>query len=189
MAHLRIAILTLFSLRNFQFIAILAICLISGCFDDDSRWHIPSEIAAAVSSTVQYDPPPAWEDGAHCAGGLRPGTEALAAMLQQQFAQIESVNGYDCRSNTANPDEMSEHGTGRAIDLVISTQSDQADSALGDPVANWLVEHSAELGVQLIIWNRSIWIGDSLPPEARHYDGPDPHVDHIHVELNEAAAG
>lgn len=82
---------------------------------------------------------------------------------------------------------MSIHGMGRALDVYIPMSDGRADNTLGDPVANWAVEHAAELGVQTVIWDRTIW---SVPAKtARPYGGTHPHNDHVHIELtNEAAA-
>ena len=166
-------------------VAPMTICIQS---TPQSGWVIPAETAAAGARLVEYDGAPPWDNGAHCAGGLTPGAIALGDELQRMFPQIERVNGYDCRPNTALPNELSQHGTGRALDLAIPTQDGKANNELGDPVANWLVEHSTEQGVQLIIWDRTIWHGDRSLPKHESYTGPDPHIDHIHVELTEEAA-
>ena len=79
-----------------------------------------------------------------------------------------------CRPNTANTSQTSVHGTGRAIDVFIPLYRGAADNTLGDPVAHWLVTHAQEIGVQLVIWDRSIW-GPSTSPDTRPYTGPHPH--------------
>lgn len=172
-------------------LALAAVGLTLGCFESSPGpgWMIPADVQLAGASIVEYDAAPAWDEGAHCAGSLMPGAAELGERLQAMFPEIAHVGGYDCRPNTAFPNELSVHGTGRALDLAIPMRDGEADNARGDPVANWLVEHSAELGVQLIIWDRTIWLGNQprLPKE-RPYTGPDPHVDHIHVELTEEAA-
>ena len=100
---------------------------------------------------------------------------------------LSSVGGYSCRRNTADTARMSVHGTGRALDVFIPKAGNTADNAHGDKVANWLVVHAQQIGVQLIIWDRSIWRANGT--NAGAYGGPHPHDDHIHVELtNEAAA-
>jgi hypothetical protein len=60
----------------------------------------------------------------------------------------------------------------------------QANSAVGDPIANWLVQNAEAIGVQYIIWNRVQWTGSRKGRKDRDYTGPSPHTDHIHVELN-----
>ncbi|MBI5160227.1 MAG: thrombospondin type 3 repeat-containing protein, partial [Micrococcales bacterium] len=104
--------------------------------------------------------------------------------LAATFEGIDSVGGYSCRQNTGNTSQLSVHGTGRALDLMISTDGGAADNDLGDPIANWLVENAELVGVQFVIWDRSDWGAYRDPPKLDDYDGPNPHVDHIHMELS-----
>ncbi len=134
---------------------------------------------------MPYSSAPPWDDGAHCAGALTAGAVELGERLRGRFPQIARVYGYECRPNTARPNELSQHGTGLAVDLAIDTVGGEADNARGDPVASWLVEHATAIGVQLIIWDRGVWLGEQ-PTAVRPYGGPDPHVDHLHVELTVA---
>lgn len=152
------------------------------------RWLVPEDVATAGSAPVQNDGAPAWAGGANCAGGFTPGASELGLHLRTSFTQITRVFGYECRANTAITTETSQHGTGRAIDVAIPTRAGDASNDLGDPVANWLVMNSSRIGVQLIIWDHTIWVGRLSGRKALPYTGPDPHVDHIHVELNRAGA-
>ncbi len=141
-------------------------------------WPTPEAIAA-VTSPIPYDSPGPWDGGAHCAGSHLPGTGRLADYLRT-FPGVSRVGGYSCRANTANAREMSVHGTGRALDIMLP------DPAYGDDIANWLVANANVLGVQLVIWDRVIW--NSERRTTRPYTGPSSHTDHIHVELTRAAA-
>ena len=152
------------------------------------RWLVPADVAAAGSAPVAHDGAPAWAGGVNCAGGFTAGADALGRHLQGSFAQITRVFGYECRPNTALPGETSQHGTGRAIDVAIPRRDGDADNELGDPVANWLVMNSSRIGVQLIIWDHTIWVGRLSGTKDLPYSGPDPHTDHIHIELNRAGA-
>jgi hypothetical protein len=152
------------------------------------RWLVPADVAAAGSTPVPHDGAPAWDGGVNCARGFTVGAEELGRQLQTTFTQITRVFGYECRPNTALPNETSQHGTGRAIDLAIPVRDGDADNELGDPVANWLVMNSSRIGVQLIIWDHTIWVGRLTGTKDLPYTGPDPHIDHIHVELNQAGA-
>jgi len=152
------------------------------------RWLVPADVAAAGSPPVPHDGAPPWDGGANCAGAFTLGADELGRQLRVTFAQIARVYGYACRPNTALPNETSQHGTGRAIDLAIPVRDGDANNELGDPVANWLVRHSSQIGVQLIIWDHTIWVGRLTGAKDAPYTGPDPHIDHIHVELNRVAA-
>jgi len=120
-----------------------------------------------------------------CSRGL-PGTLEFAAFLRRRFPQIRGAGGFDCcRQNTGDTAYLSVHSIGRAIDLSIPVLNGDANNTAGDAVANWLVEHAQEIGVQIVIWDRSSWraergAGDKLRP----YTGPIPHIDHIHTELS-----
>lgn len=172
---------------------------IAGCSGDDllgssesevageRTWKLsPDAIAAGRVVRVAYDAAPVWRGNAACAGRLRDGTKTLGEFLSDRYAAIETVGGYACRRNTASTSRMSVHGTGRALDLMIPKRGGAADSARGDIIANWLVSNAQRIGVQLIIWNRTVWRSNGSNASA--YGGPHPHDDHIHVEINNVAA-
>jgi len=113
-----------------------------------------------------------------CSGGLRPGARELGNMLKRQF-DFASYGGYACRRNTADRSKLSIHAVGRALDLMTRD---------GDDLANHIVKNANALGVQLVIWNRTLWKITPNGPSSRAYRGRNPHTDHIHVELTREAA-
>ena len=148
------------------------------------RWKLPASVAAAGASVrLKYDGAPNWSSRA-CSGRLRTGADRLGDYLEQEFSAITSVGGYVCRQNTANRNKMSVHGTGRALDIFIPKVSGGANNGKGDAVANWLVTNAAQIGVQLVIWDRTMWVAANSGDKAKAYTGPHPHHDHIHLELN-----
>ena len=151
------------------------------------RW-IPSSIAKTAGAKVKipYESPPKWQGTRGCGGKLLAGSSKLGTYLQDKYTVITSVGGYSCRQNTANKSETSVHGTGRALDIMIPTLGGQADNTAGDPIANWLVQNATRIGIQLVIWDHSVWHCDGRNDTP--YTGPIPHVDHIHAELTKAAA-
>ncbi|MCA9628812.1 MAG: hypothetical protein KC766_14135 [Myxococcales bacterium] len=155
-------------------------------------WVIPAEtLAIGDSQYVEYTGAGAWHNGAGCAGGITSGGEILRQYLYDHFPQIASIGGYACRQNTANLSELSVHGTGRALDImipVVGADSD-ADNDAGDPIGNWLIENAEAIGIQYIIWDHWTWSASrSAGSKDRSYGGPNPHVDHLHVELSAAAS-
>ena len=178
------------------FLAVAAACSAPGessssssesALAESGRWALPSEVLTAGRTVrVTYDDAPKWTGSAACGGKLLPGGHKLGEYLLTHFAVVTSVGGYACRRNTADSSRMSVHGTGRAPDVFIPTASGSADNGQGDKVANWLVMHSQQIGVQLVIWDRSIWRANGTNDSA--YGGPNPHVDHIHVEITTDAA-
>ncbi|MEF8731712.1 MAG: peptidoglycan-binding protein [Candidatus Accumulibacter meliphilus] len=154
-----------------------------------NEWLLPASVrTAGDAQTVRYDSPPAWIGmPGNCTGTFTAGAAALKAHILATFAGVSSIGGYSCRANSANRSETSVHGTGRALDIMIPTLGGRANSAIGDPIANWLVRNAAAIGVQYIIWNRMRWSGSRTPRVAR-YSGPNPHIDHVHVEINNDGA-
>lgn len=153
----------------------------------EGPWRLPANVrAAGAQASVTYDDAPRWTGTNACTGGLTSGARRLGAMLRSRFGGISSVGGYACRRNTGNGSRMSVHGTGRALDLMIPRVGDAADNSAGDPIANWLVVNADRIGIQLIIWDRTVWHADGRN-ESR-YTGQFAHDDHIHVEVNLAAA-
>ena len=151
------------------------------------RWKLPTSVASAGATMfVTYDYGPSWSPKL-CAGGLKPGAKKLGAFLEAKFpSQIDHVEGYACRANTASPTKMSIHGTGRALDVFIPMSGGSADNTKGDAVANYLVEHAEELQIQYMIWDRTQWRANGT--NDRLYSGPHPHNDHIQVEITNEAA-
>ena len=152
------------------------------------RWQLPADVLLVGKSVrLDYDDAPKWTNVKACGGKLLPGDLVLGNYLMDHFAIITSVGGYACRRNTADLSRMSVHGTGRALDVFIPRIKGGADNERGDKVANWLVRNAQSVGVQLIIWDHSIWRANGTNDGP--YGGPIPHEDHIHVELTiESAA-
>ena len=152
------------------------------------RW-VPDAGALHTSNawTMEYDSPPLWNP-ARCAGNITPGGQTLRTDLRGRFPGIAAIGGYSCRQNTGNTAEMSVHGTGRALDIMIPTIGGDADNTTGDAIAHWLMVNSRTIGVQLIIWDRTVWSPSRAPGNrVRAYGGPHPHQDHLHIELTARA--
>lgn len=154
------------------------------------RWVLPPDVrAAGEAQYVKYDSPPPWAgDPGNCSGTFSAGAADLRRHLQTTFPGINRIDGYACRQNTAKASETSVHGVGRALDIMIMPLGGRGNAATGDPIANWLVRNAAAIGMQYIIWNRTRWRGAASAPKDRRYRGPNPHIDHIHAELNVAGA-
>jgi hypothetical protein len=154
-----------------------------------ASWVLPADVrAAGEAQFVRYDSPPQWANGTNCTTSFTPGAAELGDYIRATFPGVTAVGGYACRQNTANPSETSVHGVGRAIDIMIPPIGTRGNSAVGDPIANWLVRNAAVIGVQYIIWNRTQWSGSRSGRKDRPYTGPNPHIDHIHAELNRDGA-
>jgi hypothetical protein len=164
-------------------------------------WVPPPEVTrVADTQMVSYQGSPTIADGGSCdsdnpwacschhpacSAGL-PGTLAFARYIQQAFPQISSAGGFQCcRQNTGNTSKLSVHSIGRAIDLMIPRINGDADNTAGDAVANWLIMNAASIGIQYVAWDRTQWSGHRpAGSKISPYQGPIPHTDHIHMELN-----
>ena len=153
------------------------------------RWVLPDSVrASGEQQFVRYDNPPPWNNGNNCTRSFTAGARELGDHIRATFRGVSSIGGYKCRQNTANPAQTSVHGTGRAIDIMISPINGRANSTVGDPIANWLIQNAGRIGIQYIIWNHVQWNGSRTGRKDRDYHGPNPHIDHIHVELNRDGA-
>jgi hypothetical protein len=151
------------------------------------RWQLSSQTARASGrQNVRYRGAPYWSGGRNCSGRLMPGTRELGQYLVNNFGGARSFQGYNCRQIRGSSG-MSMHGTGRALDVFIPLDRGQADNDKGDPVAAYLIENAEHIGIQLIIWDRSIW-STSRSTRHRSYGGAHPHHDHLHIELTPDAA-
>jgi hypothetical protein len=152
-------------------------------------WTLPPDVREVGNAQyVKYDGAPNWNGQRSCGGSLLAGTRELGGFLKDRFPAMTRYGGYTCRPNSANTSKVSVHGTGRALDLMIPLDGRKADNERGDEIANWLVENAENIGIQLIIWDRTIWNGSRSGEKARHYTGPHAHNDHIHIELTQEAA-
>lgn len=152
-------------------------------------WKLPASVkTAGEQQHVAYDSPPKWSGGKNCTGTFTKGAAKLKAHLLSKYDGISTIGGYACRQNTANKAETSVHGTGRALDIMIPTIKGKADNTVGDEIANWLVVNAEDIGVQFIVWDQTKWNASYSSNKAKPYTGPNPHVDHIHVELDHDGA-
>ncbi len=153
----------------------------------------PSTESLAIGDPqyVKYTGAGPWVGTSGCGGSFLPGTQLMKEWIYGNFPQVWYIGGYACRAINGNPNVMSVHATGRALDLhVYTVDGDEADNELGDPLANYLIEHQEELGIQYIIWDRWKYNSSkSAGTKDGSYGGAHPHNDHLHIELSVAAAG
>lgn len=115
--------------------------------------------------------------GNKCLGHAQPGTEHLRDAIIDRFGG-SSLGVYVCRTQHGSSN-LSAHGEGRAYDHAWT------DQATGQAIADELVAHNADLGLQVVIWWHRIW---SYTKGWHAYTGPDPHTGHLHIEHNWSGA-
>lgn len=119
-----------------------------------------------------------------CTGSPTPGARALMAWYLAVYGPIGGTNLgiYNC-AVIPGTRSLSLHAEGRAADLGVPAVTGWATA-----LAQTLVDHSGELGVQCVIFNRRIW-SSAHPYEGwRTYTGSNPHTDHLHAEVSRSAA-
>lgn len=118
-----------------------------------------------------------------CTGSATPGARALMDWFLDTYpGRNDGI--YNCRPMRGGT-LFSIHAEGRAVDL--GTPLTGGPPAWGTALAQQLVDNSAEIGVQCVIWDRRIWSGARPAEGWRVYGGVDPHDTHLHVELTRAA--
>lgn len=128
---------------------------------------------------------------------ITPGVRALREYIANRWnVSVGAPRGASIRRPARNADgalrRRDVHEEGRALDVMVR------DRAQGEEVANWLATNALELGVQYLIWDRlelsSSTVGPAWEPYGTSADrerwgrSPNPHTDHVHVELSPAFA-
>lgn len=150
--------------------------------NEPGPWTLPDDVRqAGEEQSVRYD------SASQCGGGMQPGASNLGQYIDEHFEGVRAIQGYNCRTIRGS-NSLSMHATGRAIDIMLPLDGGQAANAYGDPIGNWLVENAEDIGVQLIIWDETIWNGSRGGTKHRSYGGVHPHHDHLHVEINRDGA-
>lgn len=121
-----------------------------------------------------------------CTGSARPGAVALMSWINKNYPKSKNWGIYSCRMIPGSS-SMSLHGEGRALDVGFPVVDGKGNPD-GYKLFAHLKSHALELGIQGIIWDRKISTnrGDNRP-----YSGSTltlAHVDHLHVELTNAAS-
>jgi len=149
----------------------------------------PKDVTSAPDQ-ARYDDAASWSGGKNCSGGFTAGAKRMQDWLRANWGPA-NIGGYSCRPNTANTSRTSIHGVGRANDWFRS--ANKATEAA--QVANFIQRMSANgaamaraMGVQYWIWNKQQYNVKNTAVGVRSYSGPNPHTDHVHIELNLAGS-
>lgn len=126
-----------------------------------------------------------WQSASRCSGGAAPGLKEFWLWIDANYPTLFKNGGiYNCRP-VRGSSTMSIHSEGRAIDLMIRPLNGKGDPR-GRKLVEVLGEHGKALGIQAIIFDRTIWTAKS--PQGRPYKGVHPHYDHLHVEFDKASS-
>ncbi|HHQ6412621.1 TPA: LysM peptidoglycan-binding domain-containing protein [Streptococcus pyogenes] len=132
--------------------------------------------SVATSNGLSYAPNHAYNP---MNAGLQPQTAAFKEEVASAFG-ITSFSGY-------RPGDQGDHGKGLAIDFMVPE-----NSALGDQVAQYAIDHMAERGISYVIWKQRFYapFASIYGPAYTWNPMPDRgsitenHYDHVHVSFN-----
>ncbi|HFD0783614.1 TPA: LysM peptidoglycan-binding domain-containing protein [Streptococcus pyogenes] len=132
--------------------------------------------SVATSNGLSYAPNHAYNP---MNAGLQPQTAAFKEEVASAFG-ITSFSGY-------RPGDLGDHGKGLAIDFMVPE-----NSALGDQVAQYAIDHMAERGISYVIWKQRFYapFASIYGPAYTWNPMPDRgsitenHYDHVHVSFN-----
>ena len=127
---------------------------------------------------VEVDEDTAYQNQLSCDPEDRPGVIAFALLLTEHYGRPGWAGARPCI------DYMSQHHDGRALDWQLDA-SDPHERRIGDAAVAWLTEDDGEMmrrfGIEYVIWNGLVFMKDDN--EWRHYVGPSPHTDHVHLSF------
>jgi hypothetical protein len=113
------------------------------------------------------------------------GPEAFMVYMEDRFPYQTSMGICACRFTGTG--SWSHHAECRAYDQGIPTNPDgSARRDLGMPIIELVGAHGARLGIDHIIYDRTIW--SAVGPDGRPYTGESPHRNHIHWGFTRASA-
>lgn len=149
----------------------------------------PADFTSAPD-VARYDDAGPWAGGRNCTGGFTAGAKRMQAWLRANYGAA-TIQGYNCRRNTADRSRTSIHGVGRANDW-FRNASDAADRA---QVNSFILRMSANgaamaraMGIQYWVWNHNQYSVRGNAVRVRAYGGPNPHTEHVHLEMNLAGS-
>ena len=125
-----------------------------------------------------------WEGAKKCESGPQAGTTALLNWMRANYPVGWSGGIFNCRT-VRGSSQPSIHGEGRALDWMMPVVNGRGHPNGHDAVKR-LASKGREIGIQCIIFDRTIWSARS--PNGRAYTGVHPHFDHLHIEQTRQSA-
>ena len=108
--------------------------------------------------------------------GLTPTTVGAKRAIEQNFPAIKQIGGW------RPPDGFNEHFNGQALDVMIPDWGSSSGKAYGDSVVKYLLDNSAQTGVDYVLWQQRQWNADGTSSAMNDRGDPTQnHMDHVHV--------
>ncbi|MEV0688273.1 M23 family metallopeptidase [Nocardia sp. NPDC050378] len=133
---------------------------------------VPTVLEAGTAGQTELAPMPAAIGSER---GLQVDTIRLARTIVAQFPQVRDIDGH-------REDDLPDHPSGRAIDIMIPDPTSGQGKALGDRVADFVLTNAAALRIDYLIWRQTYRsaTGESNVMEDRGGATAN-HQDHVHV--------
>lgn len=113
--------------------------------------------------------------GSSVESGLTSNAIAVHRAVCHLFPDVSSYGGLRVGDD-------GEHGEGRALDIMV-----YSDSALGDEIADWVRANAGSLGVSEVLWSQQIWTVQRSSEGWRYMEDMGSttanHYDHVHVTV------
>jgi hypothetical protein len=131
----------------------------------------PEEQVAPARGSVQFGTAII----ANSAGPVAPGTQEAA---DSTFANVPGASLITIGGTRASAIDPHGHPSGHALDYMVL-----GDSALGDAIVQYQIDHWDSLGVEYVIWQQRILLspGASWKPMENRGSRTQNHMDHVHV--------
>ncbi len=149
----------------------------------------PADVTSAPD-VARYDDAAPWQGGRNCTKGFTVGAKRLQAWLRANWGAA-TIQGFNCRPNTADTSKTSIHGVGRASDWFRNAGSAKHRAQVASFIRRMTAHGAAQaraMGVQYWIWNHKQYSVRGHSVLVRSYGGPNPHTDHVHIEMNLAGS-
>jgi LysM repeat protein len=132
-------------------------------------------VAAAAPAPAEAAPPPATARISNSAGAVRPQAQAAADAVVSNVPGAAGITIGGTRASAVDPHG---HPSGLALDYMVLS-----DTALGDAIAQYQIDHWDELGVEYVIWQQRILTSPTgaWKPMADRGGATANHLDHVHV--------
>lgn len=102
---------------------------------------------------------------------VKPHVSAAANEIGTKFGYTV-IGGWRAVGSVPNSD----HPKGRALDFMTLSK------AKGDATVEYAIANAGRLGITYIIYWKRIW---TVEGGWKEYDGPNPHIDHVHISFTE----
>ncbi|MGH3359804.1 MAG: SH3 domain-containing protein [Nocardioidaceae bacterium] len=149
-------------------------------YDDEARWvtaEYLSEKKPEEDTGGITDEPCA--SGSEVESGLTPDAILVHRTVCAEFPEVTTYGGL-------RPGDPGEHGTGQALDIMIT-------GATGDEIAAFVQSNASDLGVSEVIWEQQIWTLERAAEGWRPMEDLGSitanHYDHVHVTVYGDSAG